>query len=131
MFKNWQSSFSRKIHFCPNCGKKGLKWLQNKVFWILWKISLVFPGNNLKWKLIVIDILPPIPYMAKFWFLSFGPKYCWLIKLQDYLKCNISREKWMIKFIFGMQINMKVFYKLTVLLCLCSQACPKYPQQQV
>ena len=28
------------------------------------------------------------------------------------LKCNIPKEKRMIKFIFGMQIDIKVFYKL-------------------
>ena len=42
---------------------------------------------------IVIDISPPIPYLAQFWFLSYGPKWCQPIKLQDYLKCNISRKK--------------------------------------
>ena len=61
---------------------------------------------------IVVDISPPIPYLAKFWFSSYGPKCCQPIKLQDSLKCNISRMKWMMKFIFGMQINIEVFYKL-------------------
>ena len=47
--------FSKKIHFCPNLGKKGPKWSQNRFFCIFWKIlSLVFPGINLKWKLILL-----------------------------------------------------------------------------
>ena len=41
---------------------------------------------------IVIDILALIPYLAKFWFSSYGPKYCWPIKLQDSLKCNMSKK---------------------------------------
>ena len=61
---------------------------------------------------IVIDISPAIPYLAKFWFSSYGPKCCEPIKLQDSLKCNVSRKKRMIKFIFAMQINIKVFDKL-------------------
>ena len=43
---------------------------------------------------VVIDISLPIPYLAEFWFLSYGPKCCHPIKLQDSLKCNISRKKW-------------------------------------
>ena len=61
---------------------------------------------------IIVDISPPIPYLAKFWFSSYGPKCCQPIKLQDSLKCNISRMKWMMKFIFGMQINIEVFYNI-------------------
>ena len=40
-----------------------------------------------------IDISPPIPYMVKLWFLSYGPKCCWSVKLLDSLKSNISRKK--------------------------------------
>ena len=43
----------------------------------------------------------------------------------------ISRKKRVMKFIFSMQINMKVLCKLIALLGLCSQACPKYPKLQV
>ena len=39
------------------------------------------------------------------------------IKLQDSLKCNISRKKWMMKFISDMQINIEVFYKLLFWVC--------------
>ena len=41
---------------------------------------------------IAVDISPPIPYLAKFWFLSYGPKCCQPIKLQNSLKCNIKKE---------------------------------------
>ena len=51
---------------------------------------------------IVIDIPPPITYLAKFWFLSYGPEYCQQIKLQNSLKRNISGKKSIMKFTFGM-----------------------------
>ena len=54
------------------------------------------------------------PYLAKFSFWSYWPKCCQPIKLQHSLKCNILRRKWMIKFNFGMQINIKDFFKLMV-----------------
>ena len=68
---------------------------------------------------IVIDISSPILYLAKFCFSSYGPKCCQPIKLQDSLKCNISRKKWMMKCIFCMQINIKVFYKLILSFWVC------------
>ena len=46
----------------------------------------------------VVDIPPPIPYLTK-------------IKLQDSLKCNISR-KFNGEVLFWLQINIDVFYKL-------------------
>ena len=58
---------------------------------------------------IVVNISPPIPYLAKFWSLGYVPKCCQPIKLQDSSKCNISRKKWMMKCIYGLQINIKVF----------------------
>ena len=77
----------------------------------------------------VIDILSPIPYLAKFCFSSYGPRYYWPIKLQDSLKFNISRRKWMMKFIFSTQINIKVFYKLILsFLSVHSQAFSKIPK---
>ena len=53
----------------------------------------------------------PILYIAKFWFSSYWSKCCQSIKLQDSLKCNISRKKWMIKYIFNIYLNY-IFYKL-------------------
>ena len=65
------------------------------------------------WKWIVIDFSPP--YLAKFWISSYGPKCCQPIKLQDSLKCNTLRKKWMMEFIFFMQINIEVFYKFILI----------------
>ena len=68
---------------------------------------------------IAMDISPPIPYLGKLWFSSYGWKCCQQIKLQDSLKCNISRKKLMKKLIFGMQINIEVFYKLILSCWVC------------
>ena len=68
---------------------------------------------------IVIDISPPIPYLTKYWFFSYGRKCSRPIKLQDSLKCNISGKKSVMKFIFGMQINIKVFHKFIVSFWVC------------
>ena len=57
---------------------------------------------------IVIDILPQIPYLAKLWFSSYGPKSV------DQSNCRtlenvISQERSeILRFIFEMQINIKV-----------------------
>ena len=59
----------------------------------------------------IVNISPPISCLAKFCFLNNWPNCCLPIKLQNSLKYNISRKKWMIKLIFDMQINIKVFYK--------------------
>ena len=68
---------------------------------------------------IIIDISPPIPYLAKFWFSSYGPKCCQSIKLQDSMKFNISRKKRMMNCIFGMQITIEVFCKLILSFWVC------------
>ena len=67
----------------------------------------------------VNDISPPITYLPKFCFLCYGRKCCWPIILQDSLKCNTSRKKWMMKCIFGMQRNFKIFYKLILPFWVC------------
>ena len=41
----------------------------------------------------VIDVSPPIPYLAKFLVSRYGPKCGQSIKLEDSLKSNISRKK--------------------------------------
>ena len=43
--------------------------------------------------MLCIGISLPISYLAKFWFLIFGPICCWPVKLQDSLNCDISRAK--------------------------------------
>ena len=48
---------------------------------------------------------------------AMGQTWCQPIKLQYSLKLNISRKKWMLKFNFGMQINIEVFYELIISFC--------------
>ena len=69
-----------------------------------------------------IDVSSLVPYLAKLWFLIYRPNCCWPAKLQDSLKYSISGKKWMMKFIFGMQINIEVFYKMIVSFCVWIQA---------
>ena len=54
-----------------------------------------------------------------FWFSSYALKYYWPIKLRHSLKCIIFRRKWLMKFIFGMQINIQVFYELMLSFWVC------------
>ena len=52
--KTDRALFSRKIFFCSNSTKNSPKWPQNTAFGVFLKIlSLFFPDNNLKWKLIL------------------------------------------------------------------------------
>ena len=60
----------------------------------------------------------------------YGPKCCQPIKLQDSLKCNISRKEWMIKFIFGVQINIEVFCKLILSFLVCATRHAKFTQNK-
>ena len=69
--------------------------------------------------LLLFYISPPITYLEKSWFLSYRSKCCCPIKLQDFLKCNISRKKWIMKFVFSMQINIEIFYKLILSFWVC------------
>ena len=117
IFKNWWSPFSRKTRVCPNLRKRvqnGPKivffyFLKNFVTSFSWKLSIMKTN-------FIIDISPPISYLAKFWFSSYGLKCCWPVKLQKF--SNISRKKWMMKF-FGAQINIEVFHKLIVPFWVC------------
>ena len=95
---------SRKIYFHPNLSKKGQNGPNNN-------------NNNLKWTLILLLICQYIygkTLVVQLWAICCQP-----IKLQGSLKCNISREKWMINFTFGMQINVEVFYRLILSFWLC------------
>ena len=67
--------------------------------------------------IIVVDISPPITYLAKFWFSSCEPKCCWSIEVLNSLKCNISRKKGMMNFTFDMQRNNKIICKLILSFC--------------
>ena len=57
-FQYWKTDralSSKKIHFCPNLGKKDPEWPQNRLFWSFLKnlVMLVLIGNSLKSKLIL------------------------------------------------------------------------------
>ena len=67
----------------------------------------------------VIVISTPMSCLAKLWVSSYGAKCCQPMKLQGSLKCNIWRKKWMINFIFGLQVNIEVFYKVILSFWLC------------
>ena len=41
----------------------------------------------------VTDISSPVTYLAKFWFLSYGPKCCRPIRLPDSSKCKSLKKK--------------------------------------
>ena len=60
-----------------------------------------------------------MPYLGRFWFSSYGAKSCQPVKLQNFLKCNISLKKSMMKFIFGMQTNIEDNYKLMISTWVC------------
>ena len=128
MVDNWNISkltgalLPGKFIFVLIWGKKTQSSPRIGVFGFFETFWNVFPGNNLKWKIILyFDVYlhaknrlchSSVPHLEKFWFSSYVPKCCWPIKLQDSLKCNISRKKWMTKSIFGMQINIEMLYKL-------------------
>ena len=88
----WQSQTFWKKYFCPKNGengwKVGQKWgfliiLENLVinfFWI-WSIKKVY---------IICCIFAQIPYLRKMWFLRYGSKYSWTIKLQDFLTISLE-----------------------------------------
>ena len=111
----------RKIHFCQNSGKKGPKRPQDTFFFeFFWKILSVFLGNNLKQKLILLLIFE---HQFHLWQNS-GSRVMGQIAVSQsncriLYKCSISRKKWMMKFIFGMQINSEVFYKWIPSLWVC------------
>ena len=68
---------------------------------------------------VVVDVSPPMSYLARFLFWSYGPKCCHPIKLHDSLKCNILGKKRMMKCISIRQINIEVSYKLILSFWVC------------
>ena len=78
---------------------------------------------------IVVDISPPIPYLAKFWFSSYGPRCCQPIKLQDsfkmyYLKKELNDEA----YFWHVDKHRSLLQVDTNILGVCNQSCPKYPK---
>ena len=62
----------------------------------------------------VIKVSPPIPSTPRFHHQSHQ-----LNIWQNSDLCNISRKKWMMKCVFGMQINIKVLYKFILSFWVC------------
>ena len=80
----------------------------------------------------IVNISPPISCLAKFCFLNNWPNCCWPIKLQNSLKYNLFRKKWVIKVNFWHADKYQSFLQVyTIILGFCNQACPKHPQYQV
>ena len=111
--KTYRAVFSRKIHFCQNLSKKVPEWPQSRFFLDYSKcfVILVFLGNNLQGKLTLLFI-----FHHHIWQNSgsrvMGENTISQSLLQDSLNYNILRKKRMMKFIFCMQINIEIFYKL-------------------
>ena len=87
---------------------------------------LVFLVYNLKWKLILLLIFH---HQSHIWQNS-SSRCCQPIELQDSLKCNISRKNWMMEFVFCMQINIKVLYKLIPSFWVCATTHPQSTQNK-
>ena len=77
---------------------------------------------------IVIYISPPNRYGTKFWFSSHELKCCQPIKLQDFLKFNISREKWAISYFWHSNKHRIFLQNDTTILGVRSQSTLKVPK---
>ena len=104
-----------KNSFFPKFGQKGPKWPHDLIIGFFLSFSFFFLGSNLKWKLILFIIQQE----CHIWQNSGSPLMDKPIKLQGSLKYDISRNKCMMNFIFEMQINIEVFYKLILSFWLC------------
>ena len=106
--------------FSPNRAQIWQKESKSVVFCIFWTFCHFFflkmKNENLKWKFCKFFTFYQTPCLAKFFFWSYCPKCSWPTRLQDYFKCNISKKISGIKLIFSLQINIRVSYKLVLLL---------------
>ena len=99
------------------------------VLCILWKIlSLVFPGDNLKWKVILLFKFYCKPLIWKN--SGYGPKFSKPIRSQDSLKCNIWRKKYGMKDQVDL-LHLSFLQGDTIIFGERDKACPKYPIKQV
>ena len=90
-------------------------------------MSLAFPGNNLKFKIVLLFIFHGKLFIWKlFWFSNYGPECTLAIRLQGSLKCYISRKKLGIRLIFCKQINIKFSNFPIFNFGGHSQLCPKH-----
>ena len=64
--------------------------------------------------LLILNFASQTPCLKRFMFWSVCPECTWPIRLQNSLKTNIYKKG--IKMIFCLQINIKVSYKLVLLI---------------
>ena len=103
----------------PNLSKNCPKWLQNSFFLFFEKCCHQFSWKWSKMKTSIFIHISPINDLVKFWFSSYGPKWCWPIELQGSLKCNIAGTKWMMKIMFDIQRKTEISYKLILSFWVC------------
>ena len=75
---------------------------------------------------VVIDTSPPIPYLANFWFSSYGAKCCQAVKLQDSL--NLKKEGNDVVYFWHADKHRSFPQVDTFILGVNSQTCPEYPK---
>ena len=99
-----ESNFCRKFIL----SKFGQIGFSNRIFCILSKIDA-------KWKFFWYLTFRRTVFLAKFvW--SYYPECSWSTRLQDSSKHNIYKENCGIKLMFGLQINIRLSYRLMLLL---------------
>ena len=88
--------FLKKMFLLQKWRKLAKNWQKVGLFKIYWKIqSLIFFWIWPIMKVYIICcVVTQIPYFGKIWFLRYGPKFSWSIRLQEYY---ISRKKMMKK----------------------------------
>ena len=100
----------QKRFFCPKNWKNGPKAGQRQSFLNLLKnfaINFYWICSIMKINIICCDPAQ-IPYLGKFLFLRYGPKYSQPVRLQDFLINHISRTNQWNSLIFCMLIQIHI-----------------------
>ena len=100
-----RDGFSRKKIFAPKIRKMGKNGLKTRFLNLLKNFVIIFYWICSIMKIYIICYAPAqIPYLGKFLFLRYEPKFSPPIRLQDFLINHIStRNQW----------NSLIFYMLT------------------
>ena len=104
---------------------------QNKFFWIFRKIlPLVFLGNNLKWKLILLSIFQHQSHSAKALGLHLWAKMLSANKTTIFFKMWYLNEEVNDELYFWHAEKHRSFLKVdTIILVMYNKTCPIYPKQ--
>ena len=94
-------------------GKSCPEWLKIGFLGFFKNFGISFLGNNLKWNLILLLMFHHHPICGKILDLELWAKILSTNQIAGFCKI-ITRKKCMMKFIFGILINIKVFYKLII-----------------